>query len=150
MGAQEMLDRLLAHSSAHKVLLRGEQDEAHRLVETVRANTVTKAKQLIQGNAGQPVLYWYCNDGTPVLTREVSVTHGLDLHSQPVRRSAGRGRTTSFKRAFIKSTDADGEPVVAVIAKPPMPLSQGKAAWNIFTAACKFFPLVRGLGPLAL
>ena len=39
-----------------------------------------------------------------------------------------------------------GEVVNVCLFRDPRPLTAGKSAWNIFQAACNFFPMVRKLG----
>eukprot|EP00974_Lingulodinium_polyedra_P040410 3880786-Lingulodinium_polyedra.AAC.1 len=128
MDAKALLEKLHLYSQAHRVLVEKEdQAMARRLCETVHYFLEDQAKRVVQQSEGNALLYWYSNDGTPLLTRETSTRA---LPNKVVMRRAGSGQEFLLQRAFLKTTDSEGSPVVAALVKPPLPLTEGKTAWN--------------------
>lgn len=127
---------LLDHAQCHKVLASStEENEAAKLVEIVKHYMLLKAKKFVADSAGRAILMSYGSDGAPLLTR-ASFTH--ELGGKRVARSAGRAEEFLVERGFLRSTDGTGDPVMVSLGRDPMPLRDGKSAWNLFAALTRF------------
>ena len=148
VDSKDMYAKLHFHSQAHRVLVeRDVQEEAHRLCEAVTYYMADRANQVIQKADGNPIIYWYSNDGTPVLARG-DIDHG-GAHPHCEKGQQGAAHEFLFRRAMTKTTDLAGSSLVAVVVKPPVPLAAGKCMGH-FSAACQFFPVVRKLAPTGI
>ena len=99
-----------------------------------------KARQLIQISTGNLILLWYSSDGTPVLSQH-RVHQKLGVH-QVIRRM-GICSEHLVQRAFYTTKDSEGNSLSCVVLEVPRPLSAGKKAGNLFTAAVEMIPVVR-------
>ena len=135
---------LLDHASCHKVVANStEEREAGKLVEVVKDYMLLRAKKFVADCDGRAVLFSYGSDGTPLLTR-ANFTHVLD--GKRVVRNAGKAEEFLIERAFLRSTDESGAPVMVSLGRDPALLGDGKSAWHMFTALTRFFPLVQAIG----
>ena len=131
--------------TAHRVLDRNEARDCAKLTEVVKGFMTNKAKALVKAAGGQPVLYTYGSDGTPLMTQMRVTAPKLTGNGRVVRR-AGKAVEYLVQRAFLKSTTPSGDPLRTVLCVDPLPLAQGKTAWHEFTACQRFFPILRTLG----
>ena len=134
----------LDFSRTHKVLNREEARTSAKLCEIGKAFMQEKARALVRGAGGRAILHTYGSDCTPLLTG-VSYTTQLQ-GGRVVVRKGSEGAEFLVQRSFLKTTDASGDPVQTVLFTEPVPLTQGKSAWCQFTAAQRFFPMLRALG----
>ena len=73
-----LMERLLSFSKGHAVLDRDEQKAAHRLAEGVVFFLQHRFKQVVEASETRALLYWYANDGTPMLPAG-------QVHSKPLK-----------------------------------------------------------------
>lgn len=128
-------------SMPHRVFSKADAAAAAKWCELLKRQLRGDAVDLIRRAEGRPILYSYQADATPVLVRtycRTQVVDGLLVH-----RSAGEGCEFLVERAFLKSTDRQGKPLLACLMRDPRPLTAGKASWNVWTACREFFPPVR-------
>ena len=133
----------LDFSRTHKVLAREEAKTCSRLCEVGKAFLQEKARALVRGAGGRAILHTYGSDCTPLLT---GVAYTTRMGGRTVVRKGSEGAEFLVQRSFLKTTDASGDPVQTVLFTEPIPLTQGKSAWCQFTAAQRFFPMLRTLG----
>lgn len=112
-----------------------------KAAEVVKAKLFQKAERVINLNSDKPVLWHYSFDGTPmtIVTRHSA---GASLGKR-VRREGGSLQEPLIKRGFVAVNDGLGNRYIALLMTPPLPLGNGKAAWNLYSAAADFFPLLR-------
>ena len=132
------------YANAYKVLGKEDSLVASKLCEVGKAYLLRKAKSLVTAAEGRAILLTYGSDSTPLLSM-ATMTTNLHGHRTVVRK-AGQAVEFLVERAFLKTTSATGDPLVTCLFKDPTPLTQGKTAWCEFTAASRFFPLLRTLG----
>ena len=111
-------------------------------MEVVKDYMLLRAKKFVADCDGRAVLFSYGSDGTPLLTR-ANFSHVLD--GKRVARNAGKAEALLTERAFLRSTDGTGAPVMVILGRDPALLGDGKSAWHMFTALTRFFPLVQAL-----
>lgn len=131
-------------ANAYKVLSKDEEYTMQKLSALSAAFLKEKAKRLVMESEGRPVLYSYGSDGTPMLTKFTS--SAKTASSRTVVRKAGRVVEFLLQRGFVRTNNAAGAPQVAALLAAPIPLDLGKSAYNLFTALCEFFPVLRKLG----
>ena len=118
---------------------------AEGLAEVVKDQLRRKALELIETHTGDPVLYVFTADSTPELVTLDSFAKGPS-GNQNIRR---RGRALIemlLQRGWLKAFSSDGELVMTMLVRDPIPLTTGKKHGNVFTAACQFFPMLRQKG----
>jgi hypothetical protein len=143
MDAANVSKQVLELATPHRVLNSQDVSKAAKLCEVVKQYLTNKAKSVVAAASGRAVLYSYGSDGTPMLTR---ASFSSTLGGQTVRRYAGKSVEFLVERGFVKTTDGVGEPIVATLARDPVPLLHGKTAWHMLPPACAFFPLLQRLG----
>ena len=113
------------------------------LVEAAKTLLLDKAKSLVASSYLRPMLYCYGCDGTPIrLTGDFVSSFG----GNRVRRRGGDAHELLIQRGYVVTKDSLGALTSAAILRDLLPLSAGKGSWNVFTAACSFFPHLRELG----
>jgi hypothetical protein len=127
----------------HRCLSRHEADLSAKLCEVVKDRLHAQATHLIGCAGMHAILFTYGSDGTPALTK-FTATARLSS-GRLIRRKRGRGVEYLIERGFLK-TMIGGRPRVACVLRDPIPLLNGKGAWDCFAALTKFFPMVRRLG----
>jgi hypothetical protein len=50
------------------------------------------------------------------------------------------------QKVYVRTTSAAGVPAVVALLSDPRPLTAGKSAWCLYTAATEFCPLLKDLG----
>ena len=137
MDANTLLERFRDLARPHRVLDKNEDRFVYKATEIAWAYPLLKARDLVAKAQGRPLLYSYGSDGTPVLTK-ATISSALQSGRKISRRS---GHSVEFllERAFLRTTTPEGRPWATALFKPPTPLDLGKAALNIFSAACRFF-----------
>lgn len=144
MAGPMLLAMFRDFSDAYRVLSKEDELAVQKLSALSAAYLADKAKRLIVRSEGRPMLYSCGSDGTPMLTKFTSSSRTAS--SRTAVRKAGRAVEFLLQRGFVRTDDASGVPHLAALLAPPLPVDQGKAAYNLFTAACEFFPVVRKLG----
>ena len=140
MAASTLVAEYLDLARPQKVLGKADAERATQLSYVAWSVMYKQAKQLVLDAGESPVLYSYGSDATPIVaTTTVHFKVGLSSH---VRR-AGQPEEYLVQRAFLKTYGADNKASVCCLFKPPLPLSEGKGAWPVFTAMADFFPLLR-------
>jgi hypothetical protein len=143
MDASNLSKQVLELATPHRVLSSQDVSKAAKLCEVVKQYLTNKAKSVVAAASGRAVLFSYGSDGTPMLTRACFKS---TLGGHTVRRYAGKSVEFLVERGFVKTSDGVGEPIVASLARDPVPLLHGKTAWHMFPPACAFFPLLQRLG----
>lgn len=137
--------KLLGFCQAGRVLNSEEVAENEQLAELVKWHLRQCAHRLLEESKHRPVLFAYSSDATPVLTQTSAVSASSSATPLVVR----RGKVLEellMQRGLVKTFAGTGQPKMAVVMADPVPLSEGKKAWNLFSAACDFWPLLRRLG----
>lgn len=148
MTGSALLELFRDMAKPYKILEKHEGTTAHNMCEIAWAYQDMKAKDFIVKAEGKPLLYSYGSDGTPLLTRSSMVARLPS--ARLIVRNAGRGVEFLLERAFLCRASPVGDIEAVALFKPPTPLDKGKAAWNQFNAACKFFPLLRRFGHVGI
>ena len=143
MDASSIRSLYLQHCKpTHMLLEHGERDVS-RLCEVLKAFLQDKARGVVQSAGGRAILVCYGSDATPLLTFHTEVSEHA---GHKVQRRAHKADELLIEIAFVKTTDADGSPVLAFLTRDPVPLTEGKKQWNMAIPLLKFFPLVQQLG----
>ena len=103
----------------------------------------SKAQKMVQLAGNTPLLVSFSSDPSSLLL--ASTTKSSSSAGTVVR----QGRVLVellLQRTAYKHFQEDGLAVLHIVPGPPLPLTQGKAATNLFQAACKMNPLVRQWG----
>ena len=129
----------LSHSLDASGLLRLEQ-----LVEGLKAHLQAKVSLFMKRHQHNAILVCYSADATPVLVASTSKMSSASLGS--TRRSGRQLIEFLMQKSFYKSFSVSGAMDMTVVLKDPLPLSEGKRGWNMFTAAAEFQPLLRRAG----
>eukprot|EP00974_Lingulodinium_polyedra_P044769 4294533-Lingulodinium_polyedra.AAC.1 len=85
MDPTTLVEKITDFARGHRVLSREEQDEAHRLAEGLSQFLEGQCTAMVKDSGDRPLLFWYSNDGTPVLCRK-STHQALGSH-QIIRRA---------------------------------------------------------------
>ena len=101
------------HAVAHKVLDRQEGDMSAKLTAIGNEYWARKAKAVVVGAEGRAVLWTYGADSTPMLCTTTVTAKAPGAHS--VVRKAGRAVGFLVQKAFVKTSSASGDPVLAVV-----------------------------------
>ena len=131
-------------SLARKVIDKDAAATSAKLCEVAKAYLVRKAKAAVAAAEARAILWTYGSDGTPMLC-QTTITTQVQGQRTAVRK-AGQAVEVLIERAFIKTTNAAGDLVMACLVSDPTPLTQGKPSWCHCTAAQRFFPMIRTLG----
>lgn len=112
-----------------------------KTLETIYAHLRAKALLLMAGAAGQPVLYGYMADGTPLRATSTIV------RNEGTTRVVRKGRVLHeflLQRAFLLTKSAgSGAEKLAVLLNEVLLMDEGKKAPHFFGAACRMWPLLR-------
>lgn len=135
-------------AQAHLVLSREESRTCGKLCEVAKSYLTSRAKALVASCADRAILFAYSSDSTPMLLKQTFVGRVDEEHR--VSRRAGQANDLLCQRAFVKSTDTLGRPLVVPVYRDPVPLTKGRSALHEFAACCQFFPLLRRLGARAV
>ena len=111
-----------------------------KLTEVLKHFIRERALSIVRGANAQPLLFSYQSDATSYLCL-VNKTSKLD--GSVVVRSGKVLHEFLMERGFVKSLTATGSEQMALLLADPRPLSNGKGAWQCFTAATQFFPSIR-------
>eukprot|EP00974_Lingulodinium_polyedra_P054949 5285363-Lingulodinium_polyedra.AAC.1 len=79
-----LLAKITRFAQGHIVLNRAQQTEAHTLGEAFSFFLQHRMKDMVHASGSRALLYWYSNDGTPMLCRRTTVDK-LESH-QLIRR----------------------------------------------------------------
>ena len=123
---------LQLHCSASSNLARDEGREAAKLVAVVKSFLWARAKTLVRTANGQPVLFSYGSDGTPLLTKE-SVAIRPTAKTVLYRRATQSGEYL-VERGFLLTKGTDGGCQSACLVREPRLLTEGKTALHMFNS----------------
>lgn len=137
-GRPPIVDTIRSHSAVWRSFDTKETLQDQRLCAVLSDFMKRSSLRLVRGLGGRPVLFSYGADGTPMHVRSHYVAK-LGPHTK-VRRSGGSGCEFLMQNAFFRTTDALGRPMAKALLEPPVPMTEGKTAWNYFVAATRFFP----------
>lgn len=140
---QSVADLVEKFGKASAVIPTEDYSSMVRLCEVVKDFMHGGLRGFVQDAAGLPVLRSFCSDGTPIRTwqrwRHVSATIGN------VYRQGGSSLEFLVQRAFFMFPAAKGYKMYTVMDEP-LPLHNGKKAWQLFLAGKSFVPSLLGLG----
>jgi hypothetical protein len=129
---------------AHRVLDKVGIRDVGRLVSVCKRFLYERAQALVAKSRGGAILYSYSADGTPMLVQQTT-SHRLNANTVFVRR-AGAGAEFLLQQAFVVGHHQGGGLWRAFLTQEPVPMSEGKSAWHVFSCAARFFPLLRTFG----
>lgn len=115
------------------------------MAEVLKATLLRKARALLTGAAGRPVLFSYSSDGTPMKVAVRVSSQGL-VSNSTLHRKGKTGVEFLLQRGWYKTIGPEGNVCMCVLLADPVPLSYGKGSWYLYTAAEQFAPLVQELG----
>ena len=115
-----------------------------RVGEVVKHFLKRKAAAVISAAANSPILVSYSSDGTPLAAKR-RYTAKVNEHISAQRSGMGTDEYL-VQHAFYRYYDSQGLPHTAIVLRDPLPLTQGKTAMAIFSAAVEFMPTVREQG----
>lgn len=139
-GIQEMLVDM---SKVSKHLSRHEEQKLHQLVEIIKRHLKNKCLELVQTSQGMPVLYSYSADATPLKCASTAV---VSAEGASLTRKGKVLHEFLVQRGVVKTKAEDGSVAMAFLFSDILPMSEGKRAWNFFSAGASFFPLLRRTG----
>ena len=119
----------------------------HQVVEVLKHHLREKGLLLLREAGEEAVLYSYSADATPL---KVSTTNAHTLADSQVVRKGRALEDFLLQRGLLKTTLATGEQSVAFLFGDILPLSEGKKSGNIFSAAARFFPMLRKAGHVGI
>ena len=135
---------LLSFCSAPTTFTHSDKAQCAKICEVMKTFLYQKAQRIIAQCKGRAVLLTYASDGTPLLTQK---TYTAKAESgQTVVRKGGHGTDFLMQRAYLRTSDDKGDPVITCILSDPVPMSEGKSATHQYTAAKDFLPLVKEIG----
>ena len=135
---------LMSHYCTTGLVLNKEgRAEVAKICEVSKAFFRNQVETLIAETNGQPMLYSYSSDGTPLHTKD-RVVKQLPT-GQKVTRSGGAGHEYLVQQGFVRTLGFDGHKTLAIL-REPLPLQHGKSAGALFAAGVAFLPTLRELG----
>ena len=144
LQAQTLRDAFLRYAGVSTVIGNHEEKEVYIFVELLKRYLRQKCDTLVTECAHQPVLFCYAADATSLLCRaDASAKLGAAV---VMRRGKVLAEFLLMQRGFFKSISPAGVERVAVLFAEAVPLTEGKGAWHLFSAACAFYPLLRKVG----
>ena len=138
-----MLERFRELAQASSVLGWDRSKEAAKLCEVAKTHLKEQLLSAVQRGSTRPALLSYQSDGTPQLTKEHHTAHAGAIRA---RRIGGAGRELLVQKVYVRTTSAAGVPAVVALLTDPRPLTAGKSAWCLYTAATELCPLLKDLG----
>ena len=119
-----------------------------RLVEVCKQFLKRTWQTHVRMAGGGPVLCSYSSDGTPISTTQQcrsSISTGGTV------KRFGRGTSEYLVQGmFSRYLDAQDQAQTCVVLRDPLPLTEGKAAWQLFSCCLEFGPTLREEGHLGL
>ena len=143
LQAERLRDAFLRYARVSTVIGNHEEKEVYTFAELLKRHLRQKCDTLVTECAHQPLLFCYAADATSLLCRADA---SAKLGTAVVMR---RGKVLAellMQRGFFKSISPAGVERVAVLFAEAVPLTKGKSAWHLFSAACAFYPLLRKVG----
>lgn len=132
-------------SRASAVLTKAQVGHVMKLCEVVKHQLQSKVDTLLSKASGRPVLMSYSSDGTPMKTAARVSSEGLVPGTALIRR--GRDCVELLlQRGWYKTFGANGQTLVAALLRDPVPLTHGKSAWHLYSAARSFAPFLEEAG----
>ena len=137
------MDELRAEFSrlakASSFISSGDQSRLSTLCVLLLAHSQKKAKALVQQAGQKPVLVSYSADPSALLLTDTATSS-----STPSLTRKGRVLVDFLlQRVVYKFLDEERQSQLHMVLGMPVPLSKGKAAPNLFTAAAKLDPMIR-------
>ena len=144
MDAPALRQELVNLARPHMCLDNKQEAISARMCEAGKSFLLKKAKALVAAAQNRPLLYSYAADGTPI--RSTAYYTAKAPGQKQVVRKGGELNEFLIQRGFIVTHDTVGDLTSAAMMTDATLLSDGKGAWNVYTAATKFFPHLRVLG----
>ncbi|CAE7712127.1 unnamed protein product [Symbiodinium sp. CCMP2592] len=144
-GPPSVAVRLKFFAGSSKQLSRDELRELLHVAEICKAYLKERAVELLQNNAGQPCLFQYSCDTTPVSSRKyLTRQHG----SIKVQRTCKSSSDYFVQQMFLYIPSHDNGYHCTILFREPLPLAYGKTMKALFSAACTCPGLsLNGVGP---
>ena len=115
-----------------------------RVAEVAKKFIHGKAKGLVESASRRPLLFTFGSDGTPL--RATSTFSSVLSGTTRVVRRGGEGTELLLQRGYIVTRDAQGGLASAPLIRDAVPLTSGKATWQLFSATVDVFPHLRVIG----
>lgn len=144
MDGDSLVQCLRDFTPPHRVLEKHKDRIGIKLAEVAWKYMQIKDKDLVNKARGRPVLISYGTDVAPMLAK--ATTSLKSSSGQIVMRRAGRSAEFLLVRAFLRTTTREGQPLAVALFRPPNPLDAGKGSLQVFSASCRFFPVLHKLG----
>jgi len=135
--------QLLGFCKAGRSLTKSEMQEVEALAECVKQLLERRGRALVAASQGLPLLYSYQCDASPVT---IAAQVAGSSRTGAVGPRKGRQMVEYLMQRAILKRGAEGHWDMAALLHDPVPLTKGKRARNLFSAACSFSPLLRQLG----
>ena len=143
----KFLELLRRHAVVGVRLSADEVIESQRLAECLLAHLEHKWQAILASHPDAPALATYMSDGWSTFTRQI--TH-RQLEGVNVRRAGKTKKEFLLQRSLLSVLQRGGPEVRTMMFKEPLPMRNGKTAWNCFQAMCDFGPTLRASGHLGL
>ena len=130
---QELLD----FCKLTRSLSRHEDQVLDQLLEVVKQHLKDKCLRLVQTNQHDAVLWSYSADSTPLRTSTTQVSSHAGL---TVTRKGKVLHDFLLQRGLLRARPAGGEDQLAFLFTDVLPMTEGKKAGHLFSAAASFFP----------
>ena len=90
-----------------------------------------------------PVMLCYGADGTTLLSRN---HYSYELGGRHLQAVAGSGTEFPVQRCYLNTVPFAAGATMAVLFRPPIPLTKGKSGWHLYPAFRESAPNLRALG----
>ena len=131
---------LLRHAQTRATLTSAEAAEGIQLSCIAWEVMHNKALELVASSRHNPLLFSYGSGCTPLIASHTVI---FDIGSCVHSRRGGRPEEFLVQRVFLLASFADGSKKMVSLSKMPVPMSNGKGAWQHFTALTQFMPMLR-------
>ena len=132
-GLPSVAVRLKFFAGSSKQLSRDELRELLHVAEICKLYLKERAVELLQNNAGQPCLFQYSCDTTPVSSRKyLARQHG----SIKVQRTCKSSSDYFVQQMFLCIPSHDNTYLCTILFREPLPLQYGKTMKAMLSAAC--------------
>ena len=138
---QELSELYRTHGLASEVFPPTDKGLCSKLAEVLKHHQVVSRDQFVQANVDAPLLYSYSFDATKTM---LSTTTTAPTGS--VLRKGQLAQELLMQRLVLRTPSDLSTDHMRMVFAEPVSLASGKGMWHVFSAACKFAPLPRGLG----
>lgn len=130
---------------ASTVLGKADVGNVMKLCEIIKLHLKRKAARLVAGASGRPILSSYSCDSTPMKS-SVRLSAGGLVPNEPIERRGKHCVEFLLQRGWYKTLGPDGGIKMTPLLGDPVPLTLGKTAWHLYSAAQDFTPLLQEMG----